>query len=153
MNSSFIGNKGLGFRSVLTWADEVSIFSRNLKITFSAAIAAQVMRELGVDIGQIRRERMLSETCIPFPVLGIPAVELTGSSIVGCRVEIKFKKEYIDDIERQIGNIDGKTLLFLNHVESIETGRARMQVRKQGRPDFCRRQGMAYSQGRSRLAR
>ena len=130
VSSSYIGNKGLGFRSILTWADEVSIFSSNLKITFSAAIALKVMRELGLDIGRIRRERMLSATCVPFPVLGIPEVTVTDTAIVGCRVEIRFKEDYINDIYRQISNIDGKTLLFLNHIETIGTDNAQMSVRK-----------------------
>ncbi len=35
VSSTYIGNKGLGFRSILNWANSVSIYSACLKIEFS----------------------------------------------------------------------------------------------------------------------
>ena len=35
VSSGFIGNKGLGFRSIINWADEISIISNDFKLVFT----------------------------------------------------------------------------------------------------------------------
>jgi len=118
VSSSYIGNKGLGFRSVLVWADMVKIETSGMCISFSSEIAKHTAYSIGLDLEQIRKERNLSDETCPFPILAIPNVEKQFTND-GCTFHIIFKEEYTNDIIKQIGDIDEKTLLFLNNINSI----------------------------------
>ena len=39
---SYIGNKGLGFRSIINWSEEITILTNNLKINFSYDISKEI---------------------------------------------------------------------------------------------------------------
>ncbi len=119
VTTNYIGNKGLGFRSLLFWAEKIRIISGGYIFTFSPEIAKTVSKELNLNIEYIRNERYLSEKCCPFPVLGIPEYEEDKEKHNGCTIILKFKNEDEDNIKSQLGLIDGKTMLFLKHVRTI----------------------------------
>lgn len=127
VTSSFIGNKGLGFRAILNWASKVTIYSAGLTISFSKKFAEEKARELLTDLDKIRKERNLSHDCFPFPVLGIPEFDnrigFDCNEEKGCCIEIEYDPRDQDtvgnSIEKQLEQINGTVLLFLNHISTI----------------------------------
>jgi hypothetical protein len=135
VTSSYIGNKGLGFRAILNWASKVTIYSAGLAISFSKEYARQVARELKINLDLIRDKRHLSADCVPFPTLGIPDVKedtAICSPERGCCIEIEYDPKYEDDIHRQLESIDGKTLLFLQHIRQINKPEDELIIKRDG---------------------
>lgn len=121
---SYIGNKGLGFRSILNWAELVNIYTNNCKISFSESIAKEVFdNQLYLsesDKTKIKEGRNLTQDTIPFPILAIPSIDNYNTNTQWTTIiEIKYKKEFENDIEIQISEIKEEILLFLNNIEKI----------------------------------
>ena len=122
VSTSFIGNKGLGFRSIVFWAKEISVETGGCKIVFSREITRKNLgKEEDVDrmLNKIREDRKLSEGCIPVPMLGIPDLYDIENKERGCTISVKYKNEFEADIESQLDKIDDKTLLFLPNIKEI----------------------------------
>lgn len=127
VTSSYIGNKGLGFRSILNWAYSISICSAGLQIDFSRQVLEDYLRSdlqcLNSRLDTIREKRNFSSNCIPIPILGLPRV--SEKSCVGfddkkgCLLVIKYNKDKEADIISQINAIDDQTLLFLQHIKKV----------------------------------
>ncbi|MEI6883805.1 MAG: DUF3883 domain-containing protein [Bacteroidota bacterium] len=121
---SYIGNKGLGFRSILNWAEHINIFTNGCKISFSEVIAKDIFEnELNLtenDKKRLREERNLSQYVVPFPTLGVPKVEEEQEdSPWTTRVEISCAMEFENNIEKQLSEIREEILLFLNNIRKI----------------------------------
>lgn len=121
---SYIGNKGLGFRSILNWAEQININCNGCIVSFSEIIAKDVFdNQLNLSESnkkQIRIERNLSEIAVPFPVLAIPVItENRNTSNWTTTIEFTYRKEYEDDIEIQLSEIREEILLFLNNIKKI----------------------------------
>lgn len=121
---TYIGNKGLGFRSILNWAKHIHIYSNSCRIAFSESISKEVFEnqlELSKEeINSLRRERNLSSEAIPFPTLAVPQIEeINTTSNWATSIEILCKKEFEEDIEKQLAEIREEILLFLNKIGRI----------------------------------
>lgn len=121
---SYIGNKGLGFRSILNWAEQINIVSNGCLISFSETIANDVFEnQLKLnpnDKKQLRSDRNLTLKTVPFPILGIPTIkENTLKSDWTTSIAISYRKEFENDIEKQLSEIKEEILLFLNNVQKI----------------------------------
>lgn len=121
---SYIGNKGLGFRSILNWSEQVDIYSNDCQISFSEKIAADVFNnQLNLSDEakqQIRSERNLAEQTVPFPVLAIPEItEASSADKWTTTIAISYRKEFEADIEHQLGELREEILLFLNNIQKI----------------------------------
>jgi len=121
---SYIGNKGLGFRSILNWSEQIKINSNGCIISFSEMIAKDVFdNQLNLSENskqQLRIDRNLSEQTVPFPVLGIPdIIENSSTSNWTTAIEITYRKEYEVDIENQLAELREEILLFLNNIQKI----------------------------------
>ncbi|WP_457641235.1 sacsin N-terminal ATP-binding-like domain-containing protein, partial [Persephonella sp.] len=107
---NYIGNKGLGFRSVVNWSEQITIYSNNLKIDFSYDISKRVYKEkTGEEIDKIA-------------FLSLPKVEKVENSNYDnwtTTIIIKYKKELLDDILKQLYTIKDEVLLFVNHIEKL----------------------------------
>jgi len=127
LSGEYIGNKGLGFRSVLNWADEIKIYTQGCCVAFSNQIACDVFEtRLGLspeDKKYIRQVKDLRAPNIPFPILGIPHImeDSTNRSPWSTIVELKYKQgqEFEVDIREQLNNLPPETLLFLRHITKI----------------------------------
>lgn len=119
----FIGNKGLGFRSILNWANTVNIYCNGCKIMFSEQIAAEIFHkklELSdSDKRLLQMECDLNQDGIPFPVLGIPEVTSHENSDWETTIQVEYKKSYEEKISDQISDIREEILLFLNNIKSL----------------------------------
>ena len=121
----YIGNKGLGFRSILNWAKEVNIYTRGCEISFSDLIAKNTFEnKLGLSESQqnaIRERRKLSLNSIPFPRLATPTVLHSAKyNTWTTTIEISYQQGFESDIENQLNELTEEILLFLNHVQEIE---------------------------------
>lgn len=122
---SYIGNKGLGFRSILNWAEKIDIKTNGCIISFSEKIAENVfntqLKLSDKDKNLLRLERNLSPQTIPFPVLAIPKIkENKNLSDWTTSIEITYRQDFESDIENQLLEIREEILLFLNNIHKIK---------------------------------
>jgi hypothetical protein len=121
----YIGNKGLGFRSLVTWSDKVEIISQDCKCTFSREGAKKVLNEtLGFDkekIQKLRKQYKYSPNVVFFPFFGIPDIKENSDNKENTIIRIYYLKEYEEDIKKQLNYImkDDKSLLFLDYLKKI----------------------------------
>lgn len=125
-----IGYKGLGFRSILSWADEAFISSNNITVGFSINIAHDFINSLirsEPSIGEYLRRKSKQE--YPIAVLRIPKLlndENYTNISYSTTIHLKLKDALINnipidqDVQNQINSLNKETLLFLNHLEIIE---------------------------------
>lgn len=121
----FIGNKGLGFRSILNWVDVVKIKTKECVLEFSKEIARGEFEKLipNSTIRQqiIENEKDLPKGDLPIAVLAIPDFkENTEPQNWETIVELKYKKSEEEKILEQLKTITPEVLLFLNHTTSIQ---------------------------------
>jgi hypothetical protein len=122
----FIGNKGLGFRSILNWVTKVSIKTKGTTLIFSPKIAKYWFEKVVQDASSrnrlIANEKDLTSGTVPFAVLAIPKVEENDSAnqwTTIIEVEYKDDPEIERHIKKQLGEIRPEILLFLNHTETV----------------------------------
>lgn len=138
VTSVYIGNKGLGFRSLICWADKIQIHTGAFIFTFSREEAAKSAKELNLDVDEICKSRNLLPTCCPFPMLAIPKVEYLDEGLEnGCKLIINYKKDDENNIINQLSQIEEKALLFLNNVTEMNisgTGinEKKLNIKKEG---------------------
>ncbi|WP_418639541.1 sacsin N-terminal ATP-binding-like domain-containing protein [Winogradskyella sp.] len=122
----FIGNKGLGFRSILNWTSEINIKTKAFVLTFSPNIAKQRFEEFIPDPNERNKviqqnNKYLSKNEVPFAILALPEHK-SGISNQDWEtvIELKYHKKYEDEIIEQLEAISPRILLFLNHTNEIE---------------------------------
>lgn len=124
----FIGNKGLGFRSILNWVSEVKIKTKEEIVVFSESIAKEEFEKLSIENQEkliINNQDRLSEKEVPFAILAIPRVVPNQEvSLFETTIELTFKEEVdgekiIEKIEEQLNLLAPEILLFLNHTNTI----------------------------------
>lgn len=125
VSSGYIGNKGLGFRSIINWADEISIISNDFEILFNSAFKQEVLIDkVGYteqELIELRQERKLKPDVYPIPLLNCCKVlDLKKEHQYTTTIGIKYKKEFEDSIISQLNSISSKTLLFLQNICDIE---------------------------------
>ena len=122
---NYIGNKGLGFRSLLTWAKQINIYANACKISFSKEIATSVFNDkLNLSPQQKQDayfQAKVSKGVTPFPVLAIPQLtSFNRQDNWQTVIEIQYTEGVEDKIENVVNQISEELLLFLNHIEEIE---------------------------------
>ena len=117
----FIGNKGLGFRSIINWSKNITINSGGLDIEFSRDIVDNVFDELFTNDVQdkIRAERNLPKSIKPIPFLSIPRLNDNKQDEWTTSVRIQYKSDFLGDIRKQINELKNEILLFLNSIQKL----------------------------------
>lgn len=104
---TYIGNKGLGFRSIVNWSEQITILTNNLQVDFSYKISQEVYKKyMNNDISKIA-------------FLSLPKVEHKPSSHWTTSIIIKYKDKFLNDIQKQLDDIKDEVLLFVNHLEKL----------------------------------
>ncbi len=123
IKKTYIGNKGLGFRSIINWCESVKIHSNNLSVEFSENIRKETYLNLYDENKRrkINEEFSFPKTTIPFPFLAIPEIKNYSNGDYTTTIEIKYKnKDWIlEDIINQVKELNPEVLLFLNNVKSL----------------------------------
>lgn len=133
-----IGEKGLGFRSLLSWSDRPLVRSGALTIAFAPEHAREVASSIARDVPALRAEmdRYSAEyDSVPVPIMRFPFVPPEGDERLGLAEEVarqgyetvivlplvrgRRREAALADISRQAGNIGPPTLLFSNHLTEI----------------------------------
>lgn len=117
----YIGNKGLGFRSIINWAHRVTIDSGTVSVTFSEAIARRTFEQLFDDEhrSRIREGRNLSALAVPVAFLAVPEFGERTSDDWVTEIAIHYRPEFLDGIREQLTSLQAECLLFLRHINKI----------------------------------
>lgn len=124
-----IGNKGLGFRSILSWANKITIKSHDLHVAFSKDFSKTILQELLKNSNFNKSYHKLKKTDeeIPISTLVCPEVitadtnEYAIYSEYDTIIQIYLKEAAIKQVISQLEkDIDGEVLIFLNNLERIE---------------------------------
>ena len=132
-----IGHKGLGFRSVLNWADDITICSNGVKVSFSKDVAGNEWNKIKDDLKEETASKLLDyarnsfKLECPVPVLSIPQIEKTGSDDDCTKIILKPKKEIESYIRAQIGSFDKHVLLFLRKIKTITISDSEFKVERE----------------------
>ena len=121
----YIGCKGLGFRSILNWANEIEIVSNNCKVNFSQKnvtdCIAEELAEKQDEILQEKKNRNIIASAFCFPILTLPQIrENVKKSNWTTEIIIHYKSNFLDDIKKQIGALSPEVLLFVRNMESLK---------------------------------
>lgn len=121
----FIGNKGLGFRSILSWVHQVSILTKEVSFCFSKNYSEQYFDEFiakNVEVKErIQKEIEAKKLTVgekPIAALAFPDIITEQLDDFVTKVVLDCKEE-MSKIEEQIVTITEETLLFLPHIKKI----------------------------------
>lgn len=123
LKKSYIGNKGLGFRSIINWSDSITIISNGTTVEFSEEKRKQEFYNLfnKNERLEILNEFSFSKNVNPLPFLAIPMVrESSNNSDFTTSIEIRYRQQFFEDILTQIKDLKEEVLLFLNNIKKIE---------------------------------
>jgi hypothetical protein len=121
----FIGNKGLGFRSILNWVDKVEVITPSIILAFSPKIAQREYEKIFQESEELQKtiakDKNLEKGEIPFAILAIPDYfDNNHPSKWETEIKLQYKKEEEANILEQLSTIRGEILLFLKHTQEIE---------------------------------
>lgn len=121
-----IGHKGLGFRSVLSWANKVTIKSADFAVEFSKDIALDFLREVQKGNTNVKtiindktsenEENTIAILRCPKVLDNIPPEYSKYDTYIVIELKENQKKKVIEQIEKEL---DMEVLLFLNNLETI----------------------------------
>jgi hypothetical protein len=130
VNKRMIGKKGLGFRSILSWAKNVRLFSGDLALDFSRDYAISHYKDLcskKPDIEQIINRRKDKSIDYPIATLACPKIIEQNNPLSGFStciiIEVKKSQELIRQINEQIDSLNEKDILFLKEINLLKIER------------------------------
>ena len=124
--AKLIGQKGLGFRSILNWADSVTITSNGVMCEFSPVqafnswedIKKKLDPEVVADLERLSRKN--GRKC-PIPILAIPhVVNHENDPGIAAEIKIDYFQESQQSILEQLNSLSPQVLLFLRCLQQIE---------------------------------
>lgn len=133
-----IGNKGLGFRSLLNWSDKITIHSNGVQCSFSEEIAKsewKTIKDEGLRQGILTQNDVNDfegehPNNLPLPILSIPRIDDDDITKQGCfdvngtcttDVEISCQSQsVVSDIDFKLSSLPCSVLLFLRNIERID---------------------------------
>jgi hypothetical protein len=145
MQKDMIGQKGLGFRSILSWAKSIEVQSGGLAVGFSDKRAEAFLDELikkRPDIGDFLKQQ--SSERFPISVLRLPEILAQQKPLYSYDTSILITlkgNETANDVSRQMANmISMETMLFLKNLNELELKGPKLHVvfRRKKEPDRIR---------------
>ena len=117
-----IGHKGLGFRSVLNWANSLRIITGDFAVEFSKEYADCQVRELLKDENVLSQiEDKIDKDIIPAAILSFPK-EIKGQIVdksYSTKIELDLFPDLIGKIKAELIALDFRELLFLKHTRKV----------------------------------
>lgn len=145
VSTEYIGNKGLGFRSIINWAEEIRIISNDFVLEFKESHKKTVLLEdlgfLEEDLDEIREERGYKKEVYPVPLLNCGKIfDLKEKLIYTTAIEVKYKAGFEADIIKQLKGITEETLIFLNNINIVifsgNVFNKKIEVERNSTPDY-----------------
>lgn len=117
----FIGNKGLGFRSIINWSDQIEIQSNNISLIYNQESRKDFFYTYFDEEKRnaILKDEGLIESAIPVPFLGIPKLKAIESGDYVTSIVINYLPNFYKSIITQVKSITPETLFFLRSLEEI----------------------------------
>ncbi len=123
IHANKIGCKGLGFRSILTWSNSVTIATKEFTIQFSKEYAIDFLKSILEEKPELKNEiSALSHDEWPIATLTCPHL-LKGSALVdgfSTSIIMECREDLAGEIESQIENLEFEELVFLPNLKEIE---------------------------------
>jgi len=122
--SEYIGNKGLGFRSLINWAETIRIYSNDICCEFSQSIAERywgVLKDsLPNEVWEEHEETVRNQGWDHHvAILAIPDVCDSPMDAFTTKIEVIYADGSEESIREQLRELDGKVLLFLKSIQAI----------------------------------
>lgn len=121
MQQNMIGHKGLGFRSVLSWAKEITIATKGVALEFSQSRAREFLQGLFVEKPQLKTDlKEINKDEFPIAVLTCPKIIDKKPQIpYATSIEIVCKDSVCENVSGQIESLDMLELLFLKDLSKV----------------------------------
>lgn len=127
INRNLIGNKGLGFRSILSWANEITIHSGGVSVRFSN----EVRKSFWADLKTNDRVRKTVLNLIKKGFNECPIAKLSVPQIIKQKnvnlpdydtvIELSLKHDILEEANEQLKDImQPEALLFFNNLTEIK---------------------------------
>ena len=123
IHANKIGCKGLGFRSILTWAKSVTVASKDFTIQFSREYAKAFLQSILEEKPRLREE-IKTLTNEPWPIATLTCPKVLTKSVLEdgfyTSIIMECREDLADVIEEQIISLQFEELVFLPNLKEIE---------------------------------
>lgn len=121
--AEFIGAKGLGFRSVLNWAEQITIISENIEISFSPDRVEEFWNQ-SMDLPEATRAKYevlagRDHRKVPLALLSLPSIKETPTTCKHTSIILRYYPEREELIRKELLNFAPTCLLFLHNIKHI----------------------------------
>lgn len=123
VHANKIGCKGLGFRSILTWSNSVTVAAKDFTIQFSKEYAIEFLKSILDERPELKSEiKALSNEEWPIATLTCPRLLKESALVDGFSTSIimECREDLTEEIESQIENLEFEELVFLPNLKEIE---------------------------------
>lgn len=123
VHANKIGCKGLGFRSILTWSNSVTVASSEFSIQFSKKNAIEFLKGILEEKPNLKQElKALSHEQWPIATLTCPQLLEESALVEGYSTSIIMEchEELVEEIESQVKNLEFEELVFLPNLKEVE---------------------------------
>lgn len=120
-----VGQKGLGFRAILSWANKTTIKSYDFAVEFSENNAKEFLKSIIVEKPEIKSQLDKKEKQEKYPIATLRCPKILeiipkNLSKYDTYIVIDLKENQTQKVQEQIKNeINKEVLLFLNNLEKI----------------------------------
>lgn len=118
-----IGSKGLGFRSVLSWASKIEILTKDFAVEFSKDNAIDFYEAIISEKSELLTE-IKKKTSVDYPisVLSCPKIQdyVLKDSEFDTVIKIYCNDDGVLDIKKQFADFQSKEMVFLPKLKKIE---------------------------------
>lgn len=123
IHANKIGCKGLGFRSILTWSNSVTVASKDFTIQFSKEYAKEFLESILNEKPELKKE-IGSLSLEPWPIATLTCPKVTKESVLAdgfsTSIILECRDELASIIEEQIISLQFEELVFLPNLKEVE---------------------------------
>ena len=123
IHANKIGCKGLGFRSILTWATQVTVATDDFTVQFSPAYAKEFLDQI-YEANPALREDIKTLSKEEYPIATLTCPKIIADKMVtdgfATTIIIDCKPQLASVIEKQIKSLEFEELVFLPNLKEIE---------------------------------
>lgn len=123
VHANKIGCKGLGFRSILTWSNSVTVAAKNFTIKFSKKYSMKFLKSILEEKPELKNDiKDLSPDDWPIATLTCPRLLKESELVDGFSTSVimECREDLAGEIKAQIENLEFEELVFLPNLKEIE---------------------------------